>query len=306
MNAIHGGTATHDTIDAQNIAVLLRGGMLPQAYVYPAKRRATRDWLRRRLQLTRHRAERLTHGQQTHWQSNLPEIGQQLAYQANRDGVAERVRDPAVQQRVEVDLALIDSDEQLLSEVELSIVQMAKPHHAQTLYRLPSVPGIGKMLRLVLLDEIHDIPRFPRVQEFVSYCRLGTWAKEAAGTRDGTSGATIGHTSLKWAFSEAAGLFLRNHPAAQPYLARLEPKHGKGNALTILAHQWARAVSYLLKRDTVFDMQKFLSGEGSGAGEPTAYRDAHGLSLACGALLSSRRQGTRRSPEALWPRSRGL
>jgi hypothetical protein len=29
--AIHGGKATHDTIDAQKIAVLLRGGMLPQA-----------------------------------------------------------------------------------------------------------------------------------------------------------------------------------------------------------------------------------------------------------------------------------
>src|SRR5256885_508192 len=31
MKAIHGGKATHDTLDAQNIAVLLRGGMLPQA-----------------------------------------------------------------------------------------------------------------------------------------------------------------------------------------------------------------------------------------------------------------------------------
>ena len=36
-------------IDAQKIAVLLRGGMLPQAYVYPAEMRATRDLLRRRM-----------------------------------------------------------------------------------------------------------------------------------------------------------------------------------------------------------------------------------------------------------------
>jgi hypothetical protein len=33
MKAIHGGKATHDTIDAHEIATLLRGGMLPQAYV---------------------------------------------------------------------------------------------------------------------------------------------------------------------------------------------------------------------------------------------------------------------------------
>ena len=31
MKAIHGGSAKHDTIDAQKIAVLLRGGMFPQA-----------------------------------------------------------------------------------------------------------------------------------------------------------------------------------------------------------------------------------------------------------------------------------
>jgi hypothetical protein len=48
LKAIHGGKAKHDTLDAQNIAVLLRGGMLPQAYVYPAEMRATRDLLRRR------------------------------------------------------------------------------------------------------------------------------------------------------------------------------------------------------------------------------------------------------------------
>jgi transposase len=260
MKAIHGGKAKNDTIDAQKIAVLRRGGMLPPAYVYPAKMRAPRDLRRRRLQLTRQRAALLTHVQQTNWQSHLPEIGKQRAYTANRDGVAERFLDPAVQKSVEVDLALIDYDDQLLSDVELSIVQTAKPHQAQTLYRLPSVPGLGKILRLVLLDELHDITRFPRVQEFVSYCRLVKCAKEAAGKRYGTSGAKSGNTYLKWAFSEAAVLFLRNNPAAQIYLARLEPKHGKGQALTILAHKLARVVYYMLKRDTVFDRQKFLNG----------------------------------------------
>jgi hypothetical protein len=52
MKAMHGGKAKNDTIDAQKIAVVLRGGMLPQAYVYPADLRATRDLLRRRMHLT--------------------------------------------------------------------------------------------------------------------------------------------------------------------------------------------------------------------------------------------------------------
>ena len=47
MKAIHGGKAKNDQSDAHQIAVLLRGGMLPLAYGYPRERRATRDLLRR-------------------------------------------------------------------------------------------------------------------------------------------------------------------------------------------------------------------------------------------------------------------
>jgi transposase len=230
MKAIHGGKAQNDQIDSQNIAVLLRGGLLPQAYVYPAAMRATRDLLRRRLHLTRKCAELRAHIQHTNSQDNLPEIGKKLAYKANRDGGAARFPDPAVQKSVDVDLALIDSDDRLLNDVEWTIVQTAKQHNAQTLSRLPSVPGIGKILRLVLLYEMHDLTRFPRVQDVVSSCRLVKCAKESAGKRYGTAGAKIGNASLKWAFSEAAVLFLRNHPAGQKYLARLEHKHGKGKA----------------------------------------------------------------------------
>jgi transposase len=56
MKAIHGGKAKNAKIDAHQIAVLLRGGMLPQAYVYPAERRATRDLWRRRCHLVHKRA----------------------------------------------------------------------------------------------------------------------------------------------------------------------------------------------------------------------------------------------------------
>src|SRR5213594_2642107 len=125
MKAIHGGKAKNDRIDAHKIAVLLRGGMIPQAYVYPAAMRATRDLLRRRMSLTRKRAELLGHVQNTNSQYNLPEIGKKLAYKANRTGVADRFPEPAVQKSVEVDLALIDYYDRLLRDVELTIVQTA-------------------------------------------------------------------------------------------------------------------------------------------------------------------------------------
>lgn len=61
MKAIHGAKAKNDKIDSHKIAVLLRGGLVPQAYVYPAEMRATRDLLRRRLHLVRRRGQLLAH-----------------------------------------------------------------------------------------------------------------------------------------------------------------------------------------------------------------------------------------------------
>src|SRR5499433_3249864 len=258
MKAIHGGKTKNDKIDSQKIAVLLRGGMLPQAYVSPAAMRATRDLLRRRTHLMRKRAELLVHVQNTNSQDNLPEIGKKIAYKANREGVAERFADAAVQKTIEVDLALITYYDELLRDLELSTLTTAKHHHANTLYLLQTVPGIGKILSLVLLYEIHDIDRFARVQDFASYCRLVKCAKESAGKHLGTSGKKIGNAHLKGAFSEAAVLFLRNNPQGQKYLARLEKKHDKGKGLSILAHKLARAVYYMLKRKVAFDKELFL------------------------------------------------
>jgi hypothetical protein len=133
MKAIHGGKATHATIDSHKSATRLRGGMRPNASVYPAERRAPRDVLRRRTHLMRKRAELLAHVHNTNAPDNWPEIGKKIADKANRDGVAARFDDPAVHKTLAVDLELITSDEQRLSDLELLIINTAKPHAAQTL-----------------------------------------------------------------------------------------------------------------------------------------------------------------------------
>ena len=259
MKAIHGGKAKNDKIDAHKIAVLLRGGMLPMAYVYPAVMRSTRDLLRRRMHLMRKRSELLAHIQNTNSQYCLPQFGKKIAYKKNRPGVAEHFTDLSVRTSIEMDLSLIDHYDKLLTEVELYITQNAKVHDVNAFHRLRSVHGIGKILALVMLYEIHDIKRFPTVQDFVSYCRLVKCSKESAGKRHGSSGAKIGNVHLKWAFSEASVLFLRANPAGQRFVDKLTSKHGKAKALSILAHKLGRAVYYMLQRDKAFDMKKFLN-----------------------------------------------
>jgi hypothetical protein len=146
-------------------------------------------------------------------------------------------------------------------------------------FSLRTAPGLGEMLRRGRRYAIHAIPRFPRGQDVVSYCRLVKWAKESAGKRYGTSGPKMGNAYLKWAFSEAPGRFLWANPAGQKSLTRLEKKQSQGKALTVLAHKFARAVSYLFQRQTAFALPTFLRGERREVGEPAAYLATSGMSL---------------------------
>jgi transposase len=53
VRAVHGAKAKNDRIDSRKLAALLRGGLMPRAYVYPVEMRATRDLMRRRLRFVR-------------------------------------------------------------------------------------------------------------------------------------------------------------------------------------------------------------------------------------------------------------
>ena len=127
------------------------------------------------------------------------------------------------------------------------------------------MPGFGRILALTILYEIQDIRRFERVQDFLSYSRLVKCDHRSAGKKLGTGGAKIGNAHLKWAFSEAAALFLRNNPAGQKYLGRLTGKHGKGRALSIPAaggSPWGldiRPILRLRARTSDFEPERSLN-----------------------------------------------
>ncbi len=258
MRAIHGAKAKNDKIDSRKIAGLLRGGMMPSAYVYPSTMRATRDLLRRRLHFVRLRGELLAHIQMTHHQYNRPSPGKRIASAAHRVGLTEGFSDASVVKSIEADLSLIERYDQLIAGLELDLVRSARVHDPQSFARLKTIPGVGNVLGLTILYEIHQIDRFPRVQEFASYCRLVKCQHESAGKVLGTGGSKIGNAHLKWAFSEAAVLFLAKCPDGKRLLARFQRQHGKAKALSILAHRLGRAVYFMLSRKEVFDRERFL------------------------------------------------
>ena len=262
MKAIHGAKAKNDRIDSRKAAVLLRGGAFPVAYVYPPQMRATRDLLRRRLFFVRKRGELLAHVRNTFHQYNLPRPSGQLLYKKNREEVfrlAQAFDDPVIIKTLAADLALADRYDPVIRELERTVEQVACVDDPDTLDRLRTIPGVGRILALTLLYEIHDIRRFSTVQRFSSYCRLVKPEHRSAGKRVGSGGAKIGNAHLKWAFSEAAVLFLKDNARGQAHLKRLTRRHGKGKALSILAARIGRATYFMLNNSEDFDTERFYA-----------------------------------------------
>ena len=259
MKAIHGGKAKNDKIDSEKIARLLKGGMFPMAYVYPKAWRSTRDLMRRRLRLMRQRAELIAHIHNTLSQYNLPPNTQNLRYAKHREALRSISTDTSVQHSIDLDVNRIDFYDQQLANLEGYLRQQAQTFNRSTILLLKSIPGVGRILSMTILFEIGTIDRFKRVQDFVSYCRLVKCQRQSAGKTYGTGGAKIGNAYLRWAFGEAAVLFLRGNPDAQSWLKKKANQHNKAKALTILAHKLGRTTYFMLKRGQLFDQNKFLN-----------------------------------------------
>lgn len=257
LKAIHAGKVKNDRIDSEKLAYLLRGGNFPVAYAYPAAWRSTRDLLRRRMHLVRRRGETLTHISHAHYQVNLPPT-KKLQYASNREGVAEAFTDEATRYSIEVDLELLQYYDTLVKRTEVYLERAAKVHDANNFFLLQTIPGVGRILAMTLLYEIHTVQRFPDVGKFLSYARLVRCQHTSAGKNYGSPGSKIGNAYLKWAFSEIVPLIKRQCKEVKAYCERIERRHSKARANAILATKLGRAVYFMLKRRDVFSLEKLI------------------------------------------------
>ena len=261
MKAIHGGKSKNDRIDSEKIARLLRGGTFPMAYVYPEQMRALRDLLRRRLFFVQKRSELMAHIQMTHHQYNLTAPAKSLVYKANREKLELRFQDESTNRMLESDLRMVEHYSAEIRKLEWFIPKTARndAEIALILSLLKTIPGVGDILSLTLLYEIHDISRFATHQRFASYARLIKPEKTSAGKTTGGGGKKIGNHHLKWALSEATVLMLAKSETAQKYLKRLMKKGSKAKALSTMTHRLGKAVYYMLSRKEAFNPNFFFA-----------------------------------------------
>ncbi len=92
-----------------------------------------------------------------------------LCYPRNREeDFSKRFSHEATRRSIDADLKLIDAFETEIDDVERLVLKTAKSDNPVTLEFLRTIPGIGKILSLVMLYEIDDIKRFPECGNFLS------------------------------------------------------------------------------------------------------------------------------------------
>jgi hypothetical protein len=96
----------------------------------------------------------------------------------------------------------------------------------------------------------------------LSYARLVRCAHTSAGKNLGWGGKKIGNAHLRWAFAEAACLFLRCSARAKQWKERQAAQRGQG--VGILAANLGRSVYHMLRKGEAFDEERFWSGRPSG------------------------------------------
>lgn len=261
MKLIHGGKAKDDRIDSKTMAELLRTGFFPPAYPYPEHMRATRDLLRRRHHFAQQHAESLRHIKTLLYQqgyTNLPAVHNLDAEKIKETFSVYKLPDDAAYS-LQNDIDMIAYLDSITGKLEWRIEKTAHGHDNYALALLKSIKGLGTILSLTMLYEIHSIKRFPTAQKFSSYARVVKVQRSSHGKKLGSKNDKIGNPYLRWAFGQLAVSAQRFYPSVKEYTQRLIRKYGTAKAYTLLAHKFAVTVYYMLKNKTMFDVKRFVA-----------------------------------------------
>jgi transposase len=246
-----------DKHDAFWLAEMLRLGILPEGYIYPKEERPVRDLLRKRGHLMRLRTSMV---------NSLENIISRNCGRKVKASDVERLREDRVTPYLggQEDLALagrvsketIDFLTGQIHEIEKAVL---KKVGLKERYRLLlSIPGVGKILALVIMLETGSISRFRTVGDYGSYCRKVPSHWTSNGKWKGSGNKKNGNKYLAWAYSEASDFARRFYPEPQAYYQRKMQKTNSVVAHSALAHKLARAAYYVMRDQVPFRPEKLF------------------------------------------------
>ncbi len=254
FSAITKAKVKTDKRDAKTLAINLHSGNLPEAYLYPRENRGLRDLTRQRNYTVEKnsgvlRKLRCLLYREGHFDHQLDD-----AKDMKKEDLPKYFKDPLVQMQAENLIAEIKNLTVIRKRVEdhlLQTVEEQEPHRL-----LQTIPGIGKILSLVIGTEIGDIHRFRSIQGFCSYCRVAPGiAQSGPSIRRGRANKA-GNPHLKRSLHQAAVLACSHYPLwntwREKILARNSGNGARMKATNAVAHRIARITFAVLRSKTPY------------------------------------------------------
>ena len=106
--------------------------------------------------------------------------------------------------------------------------------------------------------ETHNIKRFPRHQNYASYCRVVRPQQMSNGKVTGRKNMNMGNPYLKWAFNSIIISAQQSSERINRYYQKLKSRYGRSNARVRIAHKFNTAIYYMLKNSQPFDEKRFV------------------------------------------------
>lgn len=247
-----------DKHDAFWLAEILRLGILPEGYIYPKEKRPMRDLLRKRGHLIRLRTSMLISLENIITRNCGRKVSVNDMKRLWEDGVApylEGQEDLALAGRVSKET--VDFLSEQIQEIEKAVLKRVRLEKGYQL--LLTIPGVGKILALVIMLETGPISRFAAVGDDGSYCRKvpSQWTSNEKWKSSGNRKS--GNRYLAWAYAEASEFARRYYPEPRVYYQRKMQKTNAAVAHGALAHKLARAAYYVMRDQVPFRMQKLFA-----------------------------------------------
>ena len=260
MRAISGNKKKNDRLDAHTIANLMRTNYFPIGYAYPREIRIVRDLLRRRHFFVRQRSGLITHSKLTFYQQGIYDNKASVfKNKEDRENLSAQLEETDLRLNVDTNIKVMDFLDETIDYLEKTIKQRVKEEHIKPYALLQTIPGVGEMTSLIIIYETCDINRFKTNQKYASYCRVVKPERMSNGIFKKGKNAKMGNPYLKWAFGGILHNARMSAEEIDTYYIRLEKKYGKRKARAIMAHKFNTAAWFILKRQTPFDMDKFLN-----------------------------------------------
>jgi transposase len=246
----------NDRVDAERLALLSRGDLLPTVWIPSLEVREARELLRHRISLVRDRTQLRNRTTAALARRNIRPVDCRSWY--SKAGLEQlralhlsrevtRIRDDS--------LLMLQVLDKQISEVEDELIDRwgSDPRVG----RLMTIPGIGWLTAIGLVVELGQISRFPSAKHLASYVGLTPRVRASGGRIRSGHISKEGNRLLRWLLVTAATQAIRTHGPLRTWYFRVKQRKGTKIARVGLARRLTEIVYHVWKDKS--DYEQYLS-----------------------------------------------